>query len=61
MATKDNAHKDAEMAQRLKAEGVRRVTGNCPLCHKRVPNGGGHIAGLKCQGPTRKGTPGKGA
>lgn len=61
MATKANAHKDAEMAQRLKAEGVKRTTGRCPVCHHMQPNGGGHSMGLKCPGPTRKGTPGKGA
>lgn len=29
--------KDAAMAHRLKAEGVKRSSGRCPVCHKVVP------------------------
>lgn len=53
--------KDQEMAQRLKAEGVERWTGICPICYGVIPNGLFDSAGnylhltAKCPGPKRKG------
>ena len=55
MATKKNAHKDAEMAQRLR--GTSRGTGRCLICHNVVANGGNHTT-MTCQGPHRKGEAG---
>lgn len=47
--------KDAAMAADLKARGVKRTTGNCPICHRVVPNDGLHVT-IQCKGPRRKGT-----
>lgn len=35
--------KDKEMAAYLKKMGVKRTTGNCPLCHHTIPNGVIHM------------------
>ena len=49
------------MAQRLKADGVERKTGNCPICHQPIPNGLFHETAnyvhitANCPGPRRKG------
>lgn len=37
--------KNQEMASRMKAMGIERRTGRCPLCHKIVSNGGLHPIG----------------
>ena len=60
MTTKANAHYDAEMAQRLKADNVTRTTGRCPICHNVTPNGGDHVV-FGCNGPHRKGDAGTNA
>ena len=39
MAASNRVAKDKEMASRLKAEGVERHTGICPICYKYMPNG----------------------
>lgn len=31
--------KDKEMAATLKRRGVKRTSGNCPVCHHSVPTG----------------------
>lgn len=35
--------KDKEMASHLKKMGVRRTTGNCPMCHSLTGLGGGPL------------------
>lgn len=34
--------KDKAMASHLKERGVKRTTGNCPLCHHTITNGTMH-------------------
>lgn len=39
--------KDQEMASRMKADGIERRSGVCPICYKSIPLGAGateHIA-----------------
>jgi hypothetical protein len=50
--------KDKEMAATLKKRGVKRTSGNCPMCHHSVPNGklADHFGGQGCQ-PRRRSVP----
>lgn len=45
MAGSDRSTKDKQMASRLKADGVERWDGRCPICYKIVRNAAmhGHI------------------
>lgn len=57
MTTKANAHFDSEMAGRMKADGIERSTGRCPICYRMVGlhmKMYSHILG--CPGPRRKGS-----
>lgn len=40
MGRAERRTKDQAMANRMKDLGIQRTTGQCPVCHKTVGNGG---------------------
>jgi hypothetical protein len=50
--------KNSAMAKHMKERGIKRTSGNCPLCHHLVSNGAlaTHFLGNQCQ-PRRRSVP----